>query len=391
MDYQHFTLYNQINNDKLLFESLLTHMQDESQMILLYNGINVLQEADNNTTQNNQSNKIDAVWEKIKEFFNKLFGLFKEKATVLYNGSKEWIANNFKKLDSLNLSNIKIQALEYWNVGVNSVKATSSKIINKFSQVLNNDKKIKDYSNFETMKNELLKEFLDEDGDLIKGLTNMFQVGRPKNATKPVTIEGDNLKSKLQEMKDFCSKYISEVLPIVDSLKNFATNELQKIENNLKNKSVKESFCMLENTTYINLGIILEAENENQNNNVNANNNEEHKPTDVKVTTTDDKTNNNTNNNNNSQENKDQNTSSTSNIESDRIKFLNNAAKAIQLVVSSAMTALENKFKTYMAILKQLVLKAVNKVKETVTGKNKEENNSENKSFNDRVKDTWKT
>lgn len=351
MDYTSITLEEQLINDKLLYTNLLEQMVLESDLIIscLESYQVLLEEAEK--IEKTQTKTV-SILTKLKEFFKRLLGLFTKKTMELFNNDNEWMNKNLGKLDSIDFSNIKIEMIPFWNMDVNKMKTAVTKINDKINSVINDKNNLPKYNDIEAFKSDILKEYLDDSGDLVKGLKNYFSVGNAKGPLKYVSLEGDQLKKTSNLFKEYCQSYKSVVIPFINSLMNSIETNISSIEKTIKSRSVKESYCLVENSFFIDNDlqqfpsfIILEAEQPAENNK--PDNNQTEKQDEVKRTKV-------TVVNKESDDKKDG-EKTYKDYSSDQLMFVKNAMKVNQLILSSLMTILEEKYRAYLTALKGII------------------------------------
>lgn len=302
--------------------------------------------------------KTESLWERIKSFFQRLINVFKGKAKSLFESNKEWMDNNFNKLDKINYADLKISALPYWEMPMEKMRDVASAVETKIRSAATNPKSKETYSDMNKLKSELLSNYLDENGDLTIGLKNTYRCGQPKGPIKPVALEGPNLERLVKEFKNYCYNYGKDIEPFIQGLMNKAEKEIKTIEGMIKNIAAKESFCLVENSLYSETElkycdnfIVLEAE---------APAKEEPKkeepkvldaskqPTKVEVVNKGDA----------NQKETDDIKQTYSKLNSDQLSFAKNAMQIYQLSISALMTVLEEKFSAYLNALKGIVNEA---------------------------------
>jgi len=355
MDYCLETSIFHLEYDKDFFSTLLERMEEESEFInkSLNNNYIVLE----SDTTNNQG-----IWEKIKTFFKRIFGVFSEKTKTIFDSNKKWMDENFNKLDKINYDKLKITMWPFWLMTINDIKGVLSTIQGIADNELNNPKKLEKYKNVDDMKNTLFKEYFNEDNDLTLGLKNKFRSNNPKGPIKTQELSGGELKTKVGEFREYCYNYGKDITPMVQAWINKAEQSLTRIEKVLK-ESIGMDFCLIENIIYSNTDLIycsnfeaiFEADNTTQTNDKRKDEKkpgESTKPTEVSVVNTDDK-----NKVDEQNENK-----KYSDVSNSQLTMYKNIAQIIQLAITSAMTVLEERFSAYLNALKKIVAEGGNNI-----------------------------
>lgn len=365
---------------------LFERMEKESDLIFscLENDYHIILEEADNATDNT---KTVSLWEKIKAFFAKLFGVFQEKVNSLFERNKKWMDDNFNKFDKLDYSNIKISLIPFWwDESLNKSKTISGQIESKLRAIASNSKSLEQYKNTDSIKKDILKDYLDENGDLTNGLKNLYRVGNTKGPLKTVDIQGEKLKEQVSEMKDYCFNYGKDATQYIKGLMNRAQNEIKVIEGMIKTATT-ESFCLLENSFYSqssisicdNINVLLEEGNDNQDQQQNTGNNNSKpknpKPTNVEVTDT-----------SNKEENeKDKVKETYKGLKEDQLGFAKSVMEIFQLNISALMTVMEERFNAYLNALKGILGKTESQKADNNPG---EENPENIKVKNGQVTDT---
>lgn len=386
MDYCSEVTKSFIFTDALLHSAILEQMEAESDLIrACLEGLDILTEADENDTA---QAKTRSVWEKIKEFFKQLFSIFTDKTKQLFATNKKWMDANFNKLDKIDYSKVSIEMIPYWNVDLNKAKSEILSISKTFANLGKTEENLKKYSDFNTLKNEVLKNYLDENGDLTNGLKNFYRVGNAKGPLKAETVSGRRLAELVKEMKAFCFTYDKNVLPMLNSCRASIEQEIQRIE--AATKTVTEGFCLVENAYYRDTDlkyipgyqVLFEAEQsannqqQNQNNQQQTNQQQSTNPRQVSVKVSGNVNKGQQTTQNNQGQNQDDN--KYKNYNALQLKFLNNIAKVSETNISACMTAMEDRFAAYMVAMKQLVAQAGKGVDNAPTTGNKKEDEERN-------------
>ena len=339
-DYNVLTLNFQLENNRMLNESLFEELELESNFMLeSLNNMCIIVEATNN-------NKV-SFFERIKRFFNRLISLFKEKTNKIVDLNAKWLKDNVNKFKGFNYENLEIEILPFWN---NNIDTSISEIKQSTANLTNLGKRNKVpvlYKDMELLKKQKFGKFLNEDGNLAEGCKNYFRTGNAKGPIKTVKLSNNNLKSKVEnEFIPYCNGYKSNVAPKLNSLMTYFQKEMDIIQRALNSKetNISETFCNIENKYYKDTElslledfIVLEAEKSTENKQ-----SEKVSPTSVKVT-----------NNQKTEDEKKQN--QIASMSGDSIVALKNVINCTQTMVASLLTVSEETFSAYLNTLKQLL------------------------------------
>lgn len=356
MNYTELTLSFQLEANREFQSILFEQMDRESDFILscLESMVVTMEAVENGETKRN-------FFQKIIDFIKKLFGLFSEKAKTLIQSNKQWLDENADKLSKLNYDSLEIQMIPFWNRSSNDIIAEVNKILTKSTNSLKGN--IDRFKDMKNVKEELFKEYLDENGELTGGLKNNFRVGASKGPIKTVQLKDTDLKNRVVgEFVKYCQTYGSTVVPAITKLSNDITRVLDGIDKNIKTKSpVKESFCLVEGDIYSNTElvycenfIVLEAEQPAEDKKPDSSNTNDKKqsPTKVEVTDHGDKEN---------AEKQDK----LNSMSSTELTVAKNIAQVSHIAFSAALTVLEERNSAYMNAMKQILSARKNTLEKT--------------------------
>lgn len=331
---------------------LLSVMESESEFMLsclesmsIIDGMDTLLEAKGGP----------GIWEKIKEFFKNLMGVFTSKVKSFSDRDLKWLNANVNKLKNTNVDGISMELLSYWKVDFNTIKNTTQSTINRLFADIKSVKKIlinasaKNDKLSELVKFDAFTKYDNGDGST-EGYKNYLRTGNNKGS-KPVTIEGAELKRLIPGFIDYCLSYERDVVPFIKTQMNFIDRETKTIESRIK--SVKEHTLLVEDC------ILTESELRYcQGFEILTEADENISVTTVKVNKSTEENNDETKKDNNSKD-----TNSTddkkedyySNTSKAELKYLNEGLSNIKLVLTSTMTVLEEKYVTYMKVLRAVM------------------------------------
>ena len=365
MDYSLLVLKHNLSVTREFNESIFIRMEDESNFVInvLENFQIIFEEAQvASTTDKNQAN----VFQRLAEFFKKIFGTFAEKTKAIFESNKAWMDENFNKFDKIDYSKLKIQMIPFWTMGMNRLKSDSYVIQRKIQKVMSNKSSLEKYKDLDAIKKDIYSEYLDTNDDLTNGLKNYYRVGNSKSSNEAVSLEGPSLKEKVAEFKTYCFNYGKDIAPYVKALMDEAEKDLQRIEKTLKARPATENFCLVENALYLNTDlaqsnnfILLEAEEPVKPDAPKP----DEKPanhTDVKIVNKADE----------GQKAEDDANTKYSGLSTVELIFLKNTIQIKQLSISALMTVLEERFRAYMNALKAILKEAGQTTENTPDVKN---------------------
>lgn len=329
---------------------LLSVMESESEFVLtcleamsIVDGLEVVTEA----------KKGPGIWEKLKEFFKNLFSVFSSKASRFTGRDNKWLNDNVTSLRNIDVKGISIEMVPYWKVTTQNVKTVTQNMINKlFSDVKNVRKQLAiNVADANVVTRKTMGKKVEFDAlkkyDGIPGFKNYLRTGSSKNS-EPVTLSDMELKRLLPSFIEYCLNYERDIVPFIKSQMNYIDKEVKSIESHIK--SVKENTLFIEECSLLEselrycqgFDIIKEAEEEKAKSatdiTVNkAEDKEESKDITVKKSGT--------------EESKDKYYSNKTTAE---LKYLNEGLSNIKLVLTTAMTVLEEKYITYMKLLRSI-------------------------------------
>lgn len=255
-DYSKNIEYDYLVLESDLNELLLEQMALESEFIRNSCGANIILEADANEVEKKKDEKQKTLFERIKAFFERVLEMFKERTNELSKRDKPFIDSlgNGEKFDDIDFGPLKIEMTPYWTgCDLKEMDAILSKIralidINKIPS--NGDMS----TNSIISSNQELSQFISDDTAFVNGIQKYFKV--KKSSTKPVLIQGDDFKKLCKDdFLTYVKDYHGEAIKNMQNNKNAIVNASNKIQNMIKNKQSKEaaseSFCVIENSLYI--------------------------------------------------------------------------------------------------------------------------------------------
>lgn len=303
------------------------------------------------------------IFQRIVSFIKQLFTMFTDKTKAMVMKNNAWLANEGTRLDKLNYEGLQIEMVPFWTMTIEKIQSDCNKLGNTVLDALKNSSRHKHLKDMDAVKKQLFPQYLDAEGDIAGGFKNYLRTGNAKIASKPVVLRDKALKDMvIKEFRPYCTNYEKTVLPFVKKATDDAQRQLTMIENTLVAKKVAaESFCFIEDMPYNKTEliycenfIVLEAEQPPQNNNdqqqnkpdnkqANTTQNDQPKPSATKVNVTDH------GNNANAKMQDDLNTMSV-----DQLTIIRNIAQIDQIIISSIMTVMEERYTAYMNAMRQI-------------------------------------
>lgn len=294
---------------------------------------------------------------KIVQAFHSILQLFMTNAKKLRKKYRKWVVEASKHIDSVDFSKLQ--------VNVDPAYIEASKTLNHISNTPAikrltdkglyseaNRKRLfrsnsgTDMTNMETfIRTDIFKQLVGPSGSLGEGAKSYFRYGNASvTKQKPKTYTGEPLKNIVQKCSEYCIGY-DKLTEDLNRVKDLCVNTIKAVAE--RNQAVSESYIYLEesfikDTELALLYPMLEAETDN-----------EQKSSKPEV-----HTGGNTSSNNNGQQNKpeDRDTSAMkSNVQSsskEELKFIKFSAQALQMILTSALTVAEERYVTYIKILR---------------------------------------
>ena len=381
-DYTKNTEYEYLVLESDLNELLLEQMALESEFIRNSCGANIILEADANEVENKKNDKQKTLFERIKAFFERILEMFKERTNELLKRDKPFIDSlgNGEKFDNIEFGPLKIEMTPYWKgCDLNEMDVILTKIrslidINKMPS--NGDVS----TNSIISSNQELSKYISNDTTFNDGIQKYFKV--KKDSIKPVLVQGDDFKKLCKDdFLKYVKDYHGEAIRKMQNNKNAIMNASNKIQNMIQNKQSKEaaaeSFCVIENSLYIdtdlkyciNSNAVFEAETPNIDNNKKEDEKDHHEFIN---------------------EEKDKKTGNdivrkfkdSSDIE---LEYAKNILQINEIALTSAMTVAQNKYDLYIKTIREVI--NADKVNSKGRTDNKETSTDTNKTQNNEGKD----
>lgn len=288
------------------------------------------------------------IFDRILDAIQALFGTFKEKITVLMDRNAQWLKANLVNITKESISKLgEVELVPYWT---RTADAISNALQDVTNTLVNRTKGSPEkFASMEELT-KIVRQKIGGNDDLASDAKHFFRTGKPGAAAKPVKINGPSLAVYLEEMRSYVVEYDKLVVPKLNKYMGTIKNTVKTLQSSAKT----ESFCFLENASYMdteigllpNFGIVLEASDDgnkdNQLSNGKINDNQKNQSmTSVKV--------NSDSNDKGNGEDKENSAKIT-----EYCKNLSNILKTLQ---GAALTVLEEKYVTYINLFKVVVQK----------------------------------
>ena len=290
---------------------------------------------------------------KIVQAFHSILQLFMNNAKKLRKKYRKWIVEASKHIDEVDYSKLQVNIDPVYIYGAKTLKgvANTPAIKRLTDKGLYNKATRKrlfksgtDMTNMETfLRTDIFKGMLSPSGSLPEGAKSYFRYG-DASATKqtPRVHTGEDLKRVVQHCADYCIGY-DKLTDDLNRVKNLCANTIKAVAE--RNEALSESYIYLEesfikDTDLALLYPMLEAETEKK-----EEPQKSAKPEVKTGPTTGD----------NKPEDK-QTSQMRSNVEEasskDELRFIKFSAQALQMILTSALTVAEERYVTYVKILR---------------------------------------
>jgi len=359
-------------SDELFYEEILEQVNVERDFMLSCFENNIILEAEAPSSEN-KGNWIRKIIDTIKSIFNK----FLENVTNLFRNDEKWISQNIPKLKDLNFNDLKVTVLPYWNLDTKDITGALSELQREINNMKYGDARLKNLQDRADVEQfGAFKKYTPKNGSFTDGIKAFFKTGE-KNEPKPVTLVGDQLKIVcVNQMSRYVNEFNSTLLPSLKSSYNNYTRLLSNVEKELsRSNNLKESFCIIENSFYVdtelslcsNFNKVFEATVSNEKNrngkaiidldnnehenvtNKNTNQNQNNQKDDTPLNKVEDTSkDNNSNQNDNTKP-----TNNNGNIQ--YYTYLKHVIQLNQIAIAAAITACEERYRSYMSILRGVV------------------------------------
>lgn len=354
MDYTILALESSINDMKILREHLQDTMRSESEFILgCLEASMIVMEANTN-----KPSIIDKITKNMKAFFEKIKAIFRTKAIEQAKKHEEWIKTNRDNIVKL-ASKLTIEVLPYWEGNYNEHMRIIKSTVDSAVRNIEGKKFTHDYAS------KVISPKFVTDKNVIEYLKNFYRIGeRDQLNLKQVKITGKDLASKVEGMLKYTMEYVGVVVPAVNQTSDNIIKAMDKVGQSLGKatktdtnyKVTSESYLFIEDcivqesdlVSCINYTSVMEAEDKTE-----PVKPEEKKKTEItdsdgdttsatKVSVISDEE--------NSEEKKEEKREKSQ----EEINFINEVTSFIKLLYSAFTTVMEERYITYINILRSI-------------------------------------
>lgn len=248
-DYTIMAIEEQMSMSQELGMALLNSLNDEHQYIMECYEEGVVLEADNITNAKPKK----SLWERIKDFFRRIFGLFKNKTDDMIAKNNEFLNAIKPLIITGSMDGLTLEVLDFNSS--QKMSDISNKIINDVKGLRGKTKE-----DAEKALEEIEKKHSNGEG-FASGLKMEFRIGNPNGTMTYTSYTGANLRTKLSEMCDFCLNYQANYTQ-ADNLRKRYEDDIKNIEQNFPDEVAESLFLALEGCfadELVGLDISLEA------------------------------------------------------------------------------------------------------------------------------------
>lgn len=286
----------------------------------------------------NFKNELKEIVKRVKEFFTRIFGKFKENTDRFFTSNQ---IEKVKKMGKINVDekiakNVRIKLIPYWLMPDSKIKSTIDSILSNIKSICNKNIPFKDM--IDEIRKTILGEYSDDNSNFKEGVKNYFRAGKSTTIDK-VELTGSELVRRMTEFFDYiiaCTKNYGVSPEHSSILSSFKNNDITVFENIITrkmNNAATESFINDEI-----LSIIMENDEK----------------TDTTVEIEKDENRNQNQQNQNKGQNNNQNTNSsykTTRDETAAKSLLKLISMIIEVLYSSYLTIYNEKVKTYSKVV----------------------------------------
>lgn len=307
--------------------------------------------------------KIKNLFKRIIEFIKNMSARFKDNLQSLFQNGGKWVADRKDQFAQINYEELSTEIVPYWNGPEMGAIDFVTRDLKKGLPGMTGAFKSKDLSTFQK---DYLKNFHDKDGDLKEGLKNFYRV-RNVNGKDRVKVQGNTLKNLVtSKFVPYITNY-NNTIRDVDGQITKVQRELDAITRRVNDRNIATesflfgaSFESTEIALYSDLlqGVMEATEDEKGTTKDSAGGDNTSATITKDKRTTQQKAN---------EKGEEQFSSNLDNSSDNQIKTYYNFATTQQLIVTTYLTILEERYIAYMN-----VLKAVWKAGNTVGGRNQQ-------------------
>lgn len=232
-DYTIMAIEEQMSMSQELGMALLNSLNNEHQYIMECYEEGVVLEADNITNANPKK----SLWERIRDFFHRIFGLFKNKTDDMIAKNNEFLNGIKPLIITGSMEGLTLEVLDFNSS--QKMSDISNKIINDIKSLRGKTKK-----DAEKALEEIEKKHSNGEG-FASGLKMEFRIGNPNGTLTYTSYTGANLRTKLSEMCDFCLNYQANYTQ-ADNIRKRYVDDIKNIEQNFPDEVAESLYLALE-------------------------------------------------------------------------------------------------------------------------------------------------
>lgn len=232
-DYTIMAIEEQMSMSQELGMALLNSLNNEHQYIMECYEEGVVLEADN--IANTKPKK--SLWERIRDFFHRIFGLFKNKTDDMIAKNNEFLNAIKPLIITGSMDGLTLEVLDFNSS--QKMSDISNKIINDVKSLRGKTKK-----DAEKDLEEIEKKHSNGEG-FASGLKMEFRIGNPNGTLTYTSYTGANLRTKLSEMCDFCLNYQANYTQ-ADNIRKRYEDDIKNIEQNFPDEVAESLYLALE-------------------------------------------------------------------------------------------------------------------------------------------------
>lgn len=232
-DYTIMAIEEQMSMSQELGMALLNSLNNGHQYIMECYEEGVVLEADNITNANPKK----SLWERIRDFFHRIFGLFKNKTDDMIAKNNEFLNGIKPLIITGSMEGLTLEVLDFNSS--QKMSDISNKIINDIKSLRGKTKK-----DAEKALEEIEKKHSNGEG-FASGLKMEFRIGNPNGTLTYTSYTGANLRTKLSEMCDFCLNYQANYTQ-ADNIRKRYVDDIKNIEQNFPDEVAESLYLALE-------------------------------------------------------------------------------------------------------------------------------------------------
>jgi len=365
-NYENIVLFEYIQLNRDYYNTVLEQINNESELLKYCYENALIDEERFAVVTEGLKDTLNNFIEKIIEIIDKIKVKYSSTSENLIKSNEKWLNSNKEKLQKFNYDNISaIHIIPYWDVPTNDILNT----LKRFENELSNPPKGPELEKIivdEMVNNPPYKEFTDMGADFKTGLRNKFTMN--SKIIKSETLTGAAIKDRIiKEIIPFIENYGNVVNPMktrLTSLQTLIRNMNRRLPNVNK---VEESYSILEETMFINSSLrhclnfeyVFEAEEPAKK--TDQSSEEVNKEKEVRVEAKP-----------NNDKNGEEGSSAPKTDAQQELAWLKETARLNQLAVTTAMSVLEERYRKYVKVCKDIITAGNAGSGETTTDKAKD-------------------